>query len=288
MIAVIALIFTALLGLAGYVVQSKNAADADRAQHKIVREAADREQTRGLAAIKLERVRSQMAEALVPSQAALARAIIGEAYMARELRFESSELVGFEFVQPFKMWPHLEVFSHNYGDNPKMLAAFKGSPYRKYSPRDIALLEDPVKREVYIDAHTSCMVPCWREVATIFVMKGHLLQRPPPAHLDSIFRGDITSWTKFMGGTLSYMQALMGVFADAWAPLARRWDAGDFSRMQPAPANPQEAVAVVFVHMATTAGANQKELEGATSISGRKNVAINALFGVAPGAEDDT
>ena len=57
-LAVIALIFTALLGIAGYVVQSKNAADADRAQHEIVQEAADREQTRGLAAIQLERVRS--------------------------------------------------------------------------------------------------------------------------------------------------------------------------------------------------------------------------------------
>ena len=208
--------------------------------------------------------------------------------MARELRFASSELVGFEFVQPFKMWPHLEVFSHNYGDNPKMLAAFKGSHYRKYSPRDIALLEDPVKREVYIDAHTSCMVPCWREVATIFVMKGHLLPRPPLAHLDSVFPGDITSWTKFMGGTLFFMQALMGVFADAWAPLARRWDAGDFSRMQPTPANPQEAVSVVVGHMMTIASANQKELEGATSISGRRSVALDSLHGITPGAEDDT
>jgi hypothetical protein len=91
-----------------------------------------------------------------------------------------------------------------------------------------------------------------------------------------------------MGGTLFFMQSLMGVFADAWAPLARRWDAGDFSRMQPTPANPQEAVLVVFNHMTTIAGANQKELEGASSISGRRSVALDALFGVAPGAEDDT
>ena len=44
--AVVALIFTALLGIAGYIVQSKNAADADRVQHEIVQEAADREQAR--------------------------------------------------------------------------------------------------------------------------------------------------------------------------------------------------------------------------------------------------
>ena len=91
-----------------------------------------------------------------------------------------------------------------------------------------------------------------------------------------------------MGGTLFFMQSLMGVFADAWAPLARRWDAGDFSRMQPTPANPQEAVSVVVGHMMTTAGANQKELEGATSISGRRSETIDALHAVAPGTEDDT
>ena len=39
----VALIFTALLGIAGYIVQSKN---ADRVQHEIVQEAADREQAR--------------------------------------------------------------------------------------------------------------------------------------------------------------------------------------------------------------------------------------------------
>jgi hypothetical protein len=38
-----ALIFTSLLAIAGYMVQSKNAAYTDRAQHKIVQEAADSE-----------------------------------------------------------------------------------------------------------------------------------------------------------------------------------------------------------------------------------------------------
>ena len=57
-----ALIFTALLAIAGYVVQSKNATAADRAQHEIVQEAADREQARSLAAIQLDRVRTQMGD----------------------------------------------------------------------------------------------------------------------------------------------------------------------------------------------------------------------------------
>ena len=80
-----ALIFTALLGIAGYVVQSKNATAADRAQHEIVQEAADREQTRGLAAIQLERVRSQMGDVYRPVRGMLSQADVSVFYMGQEL-----------------------------------------------------------------------------------------------------------------------------------------------------------------------------------------------------------
>jgi hypothetical protein len=33
----------------------------------------------------------------------------------------------------------------------KWFAALKGSPYKKYSPADLALLEDPAKRQIYIE-----------------------------------------------------------------------------------------------------------------------------------------
>jgi hypothetical protein len=42
------------------------------------------------------------------------------------------------------MWPHLEVYSRDLC--PTMLAVEKGPPYKKYSPADIALLEDLGKR----------------------------------------------------------------------------------------------------------------------------------------------
>jgi hypothetical protein len=61
-----ALIFTSLLAIAGYMVQSKNAADADRAQHEIVQEAADREKAEAKAGKQLERVQLQMAEWVRP------------------------------------------------------------------------------------------------------------------------------------------------------------------------------------------------------------------------------
>jgi hypothetical protein len=283
-----ALIFTSLLAIAGYVVQSKNATAADRVQHEIVQEAADREQARGLAAIQLERVRSQMAEALMPLNTLLDRADSGAMYMQRELGFDFADIWSFDFVRPFALWPHLEVFDRTYFGTPKHLKAMKGSPYKKFSPADIALLEDPAKRQIYIEAHTDCMAPCWREVATILTTKAHLLQRPPPAVLDRIFPDGVADWIKFLSGSLIFLQYDMGAFADAWAPLERRWDAGDFSRMQPTQPNPWLALQLVNNNMMATAGARQKELEGASTMSGRKNEATDAMSGVGAGTQDDT
>ena len=99
--AVIALMFTSLLAVAGYMVQSKNATDADKAQHEIVQEAADREQARGLAAIQLERVRSQMGEVYRPVSTMIAQADKCAIYMQRELGFEFNEIWGVGLVRPF-------------------------------------------------------------------------------------------------------------------------------------------------------------------------------------------
>ena len=79
----------------------------------------------------------------------------------------------------------------------------------------------------------------------------------------------------------------MGAFVDAWAPLERRWEARDFSRMQPAQPNPLLAFTTANEKMVKTAAARQKELEGASSSSGRKNAAVDAWTGATPGAEDD-
>jgi hypothetical protein len=292
-LAVMALIFTALLGIAGYVVQSKNATAADRAQHEIVQEAADRDQARGLAAIQLERVRSQMAEALVPLNTMLNQADQGNNYMARELGFEFADIWNMEFVRPFKLWPHIQVRNLDWSAQPAMVRTMKGSPYNKFGPRDIALLEDPTKRQIYIEAHTGCMVPCWREAASILATKGHLLERPPSALLDGIFPHGVADWTKSeLAGSLINLQYQMGTFADAWAPLERRWEAGDFSRMQPAHPNPWMGLATVVVNMLVAAGARQKELEGASSQSGRKSAALDAFLsggtGVAVGIDSNT
>jgi hypothetical protein len=103
--------------------------------------------------------------------------------------------------------------------------AIKGSPYKKYSPADIALLEDPAKRQLYIEAHASCIAPRYREVAAILSFKSALMENPPPSYLDGAFPADGVDWTKVSGGSLTNHMLDMGAFAHAWAPLERRWEA---------------------------------------------------------------
>jgi len=102
-------------------------------------------------------------------------------------------------VRPFALWPHLEVLTRDY--SPKFLAAIKGSPYKKYSPADIALLEDPAKRQVYIEAYTGCIAPCWRDVAAILSTKSALMENPPASYLDGVYPAKVKfTWlTKTLG-----------------------------------------------------------------------------------------
>jgi hypothetical protein len=64
------------------------------------------------------------------------------------------------------------------------------SPYKKYSPADIALLEDPAKRQLYIEAYTGCIAPRYREVAVTLSTKSALMEQPPPSYLDGVHPAD--------------------------------------------------------------------------------------------------
>jgi hypothetical protein len=143
--------------------------------------------------------------------------------MPRELGFEFDDIWGTRSVRPFGLWPHIEVITRDY--SPKVYAAVKGSPYKKYSPADIALLEDPAKRQLYIEAHASCIAPRYRAAAAIRPTQSALMELPPASFLDAVFSDGVADWTKFSGGSLSGHMADMGAFAEAWAPLERRWEA---------------------------------------------------------------
>jgi hypothetical protein len=214
---------TAVLGIATFVLQARVAKNAEAAQQDLEQARVEQERGRERAAVQLERVRSQMGGVYRPVQVMLCQADICTIYMARELGFEWRDVWGYEFVRPFALWPHLEVYSRDW--RPKFFAALKGSAYQKYSPADIALLEDPAKRQVYIEAHTSCIAPRYCEVAAILSTKSALVENPPPSYLDGVYPADGVDWTKFSAGSLSYHLFDMAAFAHAWAPLERRWEA---------------------------------------------------------------
>ena len=93
------------------------------------------------------------------------------------------------------------------------------------------LVDDPSKRAIYTDAHSSGMIPRWRDVAAIIATKLALIEAPPPASLatanPALFSG--VDWAKISAGTLTLHFFDMITFADAWAAIERRWADGDYS-----------------------------------------------------------
>ena len=51
------------------------------------------------------------------------------------------------------------------------------------------------------------------------------MENPPASILDRIFPDGVADWTKFSAGDVSIHMYDMAAFADAWAPLERRWEA---------------------------------------------------------------
>jgi hypothetical protein len=220
----LALVSTAVLGIATFVLQDRVAKNAEAAVKELEHARVEHDRGRELATVQLERVRSQMGDVYRPVNVMLNHADYCSIYMQHELGFECKDAWGHEFVRPFTLWPHVEVLTRDL--SPKYLTAFKGSPYKKYSPADIALLEDPTKRQLYIEAHNSCIAPRYRGVATILSTKSALIENPPASYLDGMFPHGVADWTKFSQGTLSVHMMDLGAFAHAWAPLERRWEAG--------------------------------------------------------------
>ena len=93
------------------------------------------------------------------------------------------------------------------------------------------LVDDPSKRAIYTDAHSSGMVPRWRDMAAIIATKLALIEAPPPESLaaanPALFSG--VDWAKISTGTLTVHFFDMITFADAWVAIERRWADGDYS-----------------------------------------------------------
>jgi hypothetical protein len=93
------------------------------------------------------------------------------------------------------------------------------------------LVDDPTKRAIYTDAHSSGMIPRWRDMAAIIATKLALIEVPPPESLAAANPAQFSGvdWAKISGGALTYHFLDMITFADAWAAIERRWAEGDYS-----------------------------------------------------------
>ena len=105
----LALVSTAVLGMATFFLQDRVAKNAEVAATELEHTRVEHERGRDLAAVRLERVRSQMGDVYRPVHFMLNQADACAIYMQRELGFECNDVWGYEFVRPFALWPHLEV-----------------------------------------------------------------------------------------------------------------------------------------------------------------------------------
>jgi hypothetical protein len=183
--AAIALLVTALLGIAGYVVQNKASITANATQHELIQEASERQRAEDRAGKQLERVQTQNAELVYP-----VATLVNQFYPAFHRAALECGLEGHlatyavEFVSP-PAQPHATVFN---GGNPKNFKGNAASPFAgTLPPDDVArLAADPTKRARWVELATHTLLPVLRELVPIIQTKvrratrAHSPQRGPP------------------------------------------------------------------------------------------------------------
>ena len=183
--AAIALLVTALLGIAGYVVQNKASITANATQHELIQEASERQRAEDRAGKQLERVQTQNAELIYPVGTLLTQFWQAFHRVALECGLEEYQAsYAVEFVSP-PTQPHATV---NNAANPKHFKALAASPFfGTLPPDDLArLAADPSKRARWVELATHTLLPVLRKLVPIIQTKvrratrAHSPQRSPP------------------------------------------------------------------------------------------------------------
>jgi hypothetical protein len=113
----LAIMVTALLGLVSYVLQAKLARGAAHSEKDHDRLLADRDKEQRQATLHLERVRSQLADALFSISCHLQVASLLQNNLQWELKLSISETLHLrqtQFTRPLAPLPHLEAFGENF------------------------------------------------------------------------------------------------------------------------------------------------------------------------------
>jgi hypothetical protein len=253
-IETLAIMVTALLGLASYILQAKLARDAAHSEKDHDRLLADREKAQRQATLQLERVRSQLADVLMPINCHLHVAHYLQINLQWELKLPITKtlLRHKSFIRPLALWPHLEAVQIISG------IEASGSPLEAYGPDDMAeLADDESKRGIFMDAYRHSIVPRMRVAADLLMSKRHLLDYPSPTMFDDMFAASGIDWDKFLGGSIGIAAVRYAQHADAWLPIMSMWEREEFSTMFPAA--PYFFLPVINAVVALLVAAGQRE-----------------------------
>jgi hypothetical protein len=159
------LLVTALLGIAGYIVQNKASIAANATQHELVREAAEQHLVEDKAAKQLERVQLQNAEFVYPV-GALSNQFM-QAFVRAAITCGLDGVVAmwaFEFVSP-PTQPYVTILKNG---NPDVFKAIAANPMFGLPPEDLArLAADPATRARWVELATHTMIPPLRALVLV-------------------------------------------------------------------------------------------------------------------------
>ena len=137
----LAIMVTALLGLGSYILQAKLARDAAHDEKDHDRLLDNREKAQRQAALQLERVRSQNADALMPifNHLQVVNNLQVNLQWGLKLPIAKTILLHAKFIRPLALQPHLEIFQVD-TSSPEIMRMWSGSPLEAYGPDDFAAL----------------------------------------------------------------------------------------------------------------------------------------------------
>jgi hypothetical protein len=257
----LAIMVTTLLGLASYILQAKLARDANHSEKEHDRRVANRDKEQRQATLKLDRVRSQLADALFPISNNMTVAARLQVNLQWELKLPIAKplLLHKSFIRPLAILPHLEVFNHR-------IPNWSGIPLEAYGPDDLAeLAADASKRDVFVATYRHSIVPRMRAVADIWVGQRHLLDFPSPASLDGSFAASGIDWNNFLNGAVANLAFQYAQHADTWAPIMCMWEREEFSIMFPKHPLYSNCLGMAVMTMIGTAGQEEQKLLGVSA-----------------------
>ena len=182
--AAIALLVTALLGIAGYVVQNKASITANATQHELIQEAAERQRAEDKAGKQLDRVQLQNSEFVYPMNSLLGEFFRAYDRAAFECGCESySATYALEWISP-PTQPYATVMN---GGKPETFKAVAANPFpQTLPPPDLArLAAEPTRRARWEELVSHTFLPSLRQLLPILQTKVRR-DRTPSCHCHAI------------------------------------------------------------------------------------------------------